>query len=246
MPDNQNIFYSSISKYYSDIFPYNAMQLKFVSNKLGNLSGKYILDIGCATGELGFHLATNGADVIGIDLNADLLSQAKENKIHSKLIFQQGNMLELEQDFATEKFDSVLCFGNTLVHLASEEQVLEMLKATQAVLKPGGQLLLQILNYDYIIEEQVSELPLIDTERIQFVRKYKFVEGSKSIRFQTDLKIKAEETTVSNDTALLALRSVDLVPLLEKAGFKNIELYANFKQDVFGGKHIPLVVSCQK
>lgn len=222
------------------------MQKKFVANKLNSLLGKHILDIGCASGELGFQLATNGADVIGIDLNEDLLSQAKEKKVHNKLTFQQGNMLELEQDFSAEKFDSVLCFGNTLVHLESEEQVMQMLKATQAVLKLGGQLLLQILNYDYIINDQVSELPLIDTERIQFIRKYKFVEGSKSIRFQTDLRIKAEEITVSNDTALLALRSSDLVQLLENAGFKNIQLYSNFKQDVFGGEHIPLVLSCLK
>ena len=54
MHDSQNIFYTSISKYYSEIFPFNPMQLKFVKNKLGELQGKHILDIGCATGELAF------------------------------------------------------------------------------------------------------------------------------------------------------------------------------------------------
>lgn len=246
MSDKQNQFYTSISKHYSEIFPYNPIQLQFVKTKLGDLMGNLILDIGCATGELAFQLAQNEATVTGIDLNEDLLNQAKQNKKHASLLFQKGNMLELETDFDNSEFDAVLCFGNTLVHLENEAQVLQMLKSVFSVLKPGGQLLLQILNYDYIVGEQVSELPIIDTDNIKFIRKYKFSEGSKSIRFQTDLEIKAEQKTVSNDTALLALKSDELVQLLETAGFSTIQFYANFKQAAFGGKHIPLVVSCQK
>lgn len=221
------------------------MQLNFVADKLGNLNGKQILDIGCATGELAFQLANKGANVIGIDLNEDLLSQ-KENKVHQMLTFQHGNMLELDNDFEAEQFDTILCFGNTLVHLDSKELVAEMLKATKAVLKPGGQFLLQILNYDYILGEQVSELPLIETENIKFIRKYKFRDDSSIIKFQTDLEIKAEDKTVSNETLLLALKSEELKQHLSEAGFKNIQLFANFKQAAFGGKHIPLVLSCEK
>ena len=94
MKDKQNEFYSSISKYYSEIFPYKPMQLQFVKNRVGELAGKQILDIGCATGELAFQLAVDGAEVTGIDLNEDLLNQAKDAKVHPNLQFQIGNMLE--------------------------------------------------------------------------------------------------------------------------------------------------------
>ena len=40
MKDEQNQFYTSISKYYSEIFPYNPMQLQFVRNIVGKLNGK--------------------------------------------------------------------------------------------------------------------------------------------------------------------------------------------------------------
>lgn len=260
MTDNQNRFYTSISKYYSEIFPFKPMQLSFVKEKLGDLKAKQILDIGCATGELAYQLAKSGAKVIGIDLNEDLLNQAMgckgfqsvdSVKCESEFAtpnprFQYGNMLELQADFQTEQFDAVLCFGNTLVHLQSKELILEMLKAAKAVLEPGGQLLLQILNYDYIVSEQVAELPIIETENIKFVRKYQFPKNSDTVLFQTDLEIKADEISVSNETTLLALKSDELIQLLEKAGFKNIQLYANFKQAAFGGKHLPLVVSCEK
>lgn len=246
MKDEQNQFYTSISKYYSEIFPYNPMQLQFVKNGVGDLNKKQILDIGCATGELAFRIAENCADVIGIDLNEDLLRQAKRDKIHSRLKFQTGNMIELENDFQPHQFDAVLCFGNTLVHLPTTDLIGKMLKGVFSVLKPGGKFLMQILNYDYILEDQVTELPLIETDNIKFVRKYKIEKNSPLIRFQTDLHIKKEDKIISNETSLLVLKSAELTHLLKSAGFKEIELFSNFKKDSFGGKHLPLVISAVK
>lgn len=221
------------------------MQVKFVENKLGELSGKEILDIGCATGELAFNLSDKGAKVIGIDLNEDLLNQAKSNKVKAGLQFQVGDMLELKNDFQQNQFDSVLCFGNTLVHLQSVDLIEKMLRGVKSVLKPGGQFLMQILNYDYILNEKVSELPLIETENIRFIRNYKFNVKSSLIGFQTDLHLKKEGQIVSNETSLFAIRSLDLLDILGKCGFKNIELYSDFKQSPFGGNHIPLVLKAE-
>ena len=258
MNDTQNQFYSSISKYYSEIFPYQAMQLKFVKNVAGDLAGKQILDIGCATGELAFQLANEYAKVTAIDLNENLLAQAikrcgllsaaneKHKPEFALPIFQIGNMLELETDFQEKQFDTVLCFGNTLVHLPSIDLMRQMLKGVFTVLKTNGRFLLQILNYDYILSESVTELPVIDSENIRFVRKYIIDDKRQLIRFQTQLEIKKEEHTVNNETLLFALKSADLFELLEKTGFKEIKLYSNFKQEPFGGKHLPLVLSALK
>jgi glycine/sarcosine N-methyltransferase len=242
MKDEQNNFYTSISKYYSEIFPYNPVQLKFVKNSVGLLKNKHVLDIGCATGELAFNLAKDGAIVTGIDLNEDLLNQAKNNKQLPNLQFQIGNMLELESDFQKEQFDAILCFGNTLVHLSTIELIQQMLNGVKAVLKPGGLFLMQILNYDYILKEKVSALPLIETNNIKFIRKYKFNVNSPLIRFQTDLYLKNEEQNVSNETSLFGLKSSVLFDMLANSGFRKIELYSNFKQSAFGGNHIPLIL----
>ncbi len=61
MKDKQNEFYSSISKYYAEIFPFQMVQLQFVKSRAGEPAGKQLLDIGCATGELAIQLAKNGA-----------------------------------------------------------------------------------------------------------------------------------------------------------------------------------------
>jgi hypothetical protein len=118
-----------------------------------------------------------------------------------------------------------------------------MLEGVYSVLKPGGQLLLQILNYDYILKEKVSQLPLVETENIRFIRKYQFEENSPIIRFQTDLVVKKEGKTIVNETPLLALTSQELTKLLNDAGFSDIEMFSNFKQEPFGGNHLPLVAT---
>ncbi len=218
------------------------MQLQFVKNNIGSLSEKQILDIGCATGELAFNLAKEGAKVTGIDLNEDLLKQAINTNKHSNLQFQTGNMVDLETDFQAQQFDAVLCFGNTLVHLPTVELIQQMIKGVKSVLKPGGLFLMQILNYDYILKKQLSELPLIETENIRFIRNYKFNVNSPILHFQTNLHIKKDKLIVSNETSLLALQSSALTSLVKKSGFKKIELYSNFKQSPFGGSHIPLIL----
>jgi glycine/sarcosine N-methyltransferase len=242
MKDAQNEFYSSISNYYSDIFPYNPAQLEFVSRNSGGLSGKRILDIGCATGELSYQLAGAGAEVAGIDLNEDLLAQAQSNKAHQRVTFQNMNMLDVKDAFQNGEFDVVLCFGNTLVHLTSEELIRKLFYGIKHILKPGGLLLLQILNYDYILSEKVSELPVIENENIRFVRNYIFKEDSPLIGFKTGLHLKNENKVVYNETPLLALSSQALEDLLEEAGFINSSMFGNFKEEPFGGKHLPLVV----
>lgn len=258
MKDKQNKFYSSISKYYSEIFPYNPLQLQFVKSRVGELQGKQILDIGCASGELAFQLAKNGAKALGIDLNKELLNQAigcsgfqsadssvPESEFASPK-FQFGNMLELENDFQSNQFDAVLCFGNTLVHLETFDLIQQMLHGVFYVLKPRGQFLSQILNYDYILNEPVTELPIIETDSIRFVRKYNFEKNNPLISFQTELFLKKENEIITNETKLLALKSDELKDILGKVGFSMIEIYSNFKQEPFGGKHLPLVISCKK
>jgi 2-polyprenyl-3-methyl-5-hydroxy-6-metoxy-1,4-benzoquinol methylase len=231
MKDPQNEFYSSISSHYSEIFPYKPAQLQFVKKQPGQIKGAKILDIGCATGELSYHLAEQGAEVTGIDLNPDLIAQAKKSKKHSGLHFQVGDMLKLTTDFPPESFDAALCFGNTLVHLLSIERIREMLEGTNRILKPDGKFLLQILNYDYILDEQVTELPLIETDNIRFVRNYHFEKDNPVVTFQTELILKKEGKSVRNETSLLALRSEELKKYSAKQASKTLSFLPILKKN---------------
>ena len=113
----QDRFYSSIAEYYSEIFPNNPSQVAFTEREMGSLQGKHILDVGCASGELAYYMAEMGAQVTAIDLNKSLLAKAKLERPHDRITYLWANMLHIARLFGRAKFDGVVCYGNTLVHL---------------------------------------------------------------------------------------------------------------------------------
>jgi 2-polyprenyl-3-methyl-5-hydroxy-6-metoxy-1,4-benzoquinol methylase len=239
-------FYGSIAGYYRSIFPQNPAQLKCIEEAAGSLEGKSILDVGCGTGELAAGLAEKGALVTGIDLNDALLSQARSTRSHDRILYRKANMLHIARLFGRNKFDLVVCLGNTLVHLLNPMQMRDFFSGVRTVLKPGGVLILQMLNYDYIFKEKINVLPLIEREEVKFERTYEFIEGSREIRFITRLTVKSTGEVIENKTDLLGIGSNDLLQLMDIAGMQEIELFGDFDKRPFSGAHLPLVVFSRK
>ncbi|KOH46119.1 class I SAM-dependent methyltransferase [Sunxiuqinia dokdonensis] len=247
MKIDQEIFYSAIAKYYNQIFPLNEKQLEFVKSSLVGLDGKKILDIGCSTGQLAKKLAGLGGQVTGLDLNEKMIALAQKENHFPDLQFVVGNMLEADSYCEESSLDAVLCFGNTLVHLDSIDEIGRFFKVVAKLLKPGGKFLVQMLNYDYILDQQVDELPLIDGPKISFIRKYDLPEGENDkIIFNTELVIKSTRESLFHASRLLPLRKNDLHSLLQHFGFERIKYYANFDKKPFGGHHLPLVLSAER
>lgn len=247
MKIGQEIFYSSIAKYYNQVFPLNEKQLKFVKSNLQTFVNKKILDIGCSTGQLAQKLASKGCQVTGIDLNQDMIDIANNDIQVPGLNFMQANMLELESIFSKNSQDTILCFGNTLVHLDSIEEIALFFTSAAKLLKPGSKLLLQILNYDLILDERITELPLIDGPKVSFIRKYDLPEqAGDKITFNTELVIKSSRESLFHASRLLPLRKKELHQLLEHCGFGRIRYFANFDKNTYDNNHLPLVVSAER
>lgn len=242
----QDKFYSSIAAYYSEIFPFNPSQITLMEEMMGNLQGKTILDVGCASGELAFHLAQLGAKVTAIDLNKSLLAAAKEKRSHENVNYMWANMLHIARLFGRAKFDGVVCFGNTLVHLMNPMQMRDFFSGVLTVLKPGGKFMLQILNYDKIFAERPDNLPLIETPALRFERNYVYEQGTREINFLTSLTLKQTGEVIDNQTELLGLGSADLTLLMDVAGLKEITLYGGFDGSQFTKDTLPLVISASK
>ena len=239
----QNRFYSSVAGYFDEIFPLNPKQLDFIAAELGSLDDVYFLDIGCSTGKLANELCRRGALGVGIDLNEDMIREARHRYSSASLNFRKLDMLQIDRAFPDHYFDAVICFGNTLVHLNSGTEVRKFLTHTSTLLKPGGKLLLQILNYDYILDRQISELPLIETGHVRFTRKYLLPEtGQSKILFRTVLTDKLSLETLENEIFLLPIRKKELEKMLLMAGFGPSSFYAGFAREPYSGPHLPLVV----
>jgi len=97
-----------------------------------------ILEIGCGNGTLAAALAEQGAQVTAIDVNKNLLEDAKIRcEIYGLNVdFYLLNASELVQHLSNEVFDIIL-FGASLEHMTIEERLTSM-KSTYAMLPSGG------------------------------------------------------------------------------------------------------------
>jgi len=235
-------FYTSISKHYDYIFPYSPTQVKLVKHILPTI-GTRILDIGCGTGSLSRGLANAGYIVEAIDYDEKMVEQArnKYNSIH----FQQMNMLDIDKYYKASDFDSIVTFGNTLVHLLKNEEIENFLASAYKILKKDGLLAIQILNYQNVVENEISSLPLIENEEIKFERNYTF-RTDNLINFTTRLTVKKDNQTIDNTILLNPIYHNTLKELIQKAGFYDINTYGNFKMEELKENSIPLIIVGRK
>lgn len=241
-------FYQSISSFYNDIFPYNPVQLPFTKSSFKDIQSSSLLDIGCGTGNLSHQLAKEFNKVTAIDLDEDMLKVARKNMPSecNNLTFATLNMLDIAEEFKNESFDGVLCYGNTLVHLPDSEMITQFLQNVNKVLKTGGKLLMQIINYDRIYNKQVNGLPTIENDTISFVRNYHYDSEFKSLQFETILTNKSTNETITNSIPLFPIRKDMLSLLLQSEGFGQIKFYGNFKKEALNENSIPLVIEAKK
>jgi len=240
-------FYSSIATYYRYIFPFNPDQINFLRGVLP-FNGARILDVGCATGELAFALTRFGFPVWAIDSDAEMIELAIHSKPEDTLfpVFEQLDMRKMAEHFPESYFDTAICFGNTLVHLLTEDDLRAFFQETYKILAPEGKLGIQILNYEHIVDQHIDSLPIIENEQVRFVRNYRFHPGSNLIDFNTKLTDKQSGKEINNSVSLFALRKSRLQEMLADAGFENPDFYGNFNGSPLTETSMPLIVTCQK
>jgi len=241
------MFYTSIAPHYQYIFPFNPVKIEFLKHVLP-YNGARVLDVGCATGDLAFALTHFGFPTWAFDFDEQMVQIAQKTKSEEAMfpVFEQLDMRQIDERFPEAYFDTVICFGNTLVHLLSDDDIRKFFHSAFKVLSPEGKLTIQILNYQHILESQVKSLPLIDNEHIRFERNFEFSDKSGLIDFNTKLTVKSTGQEMINSTKLYAIRQNKLQELLEEAGFTFIEFFGSFNRETLTASSLPLVLSCRK
>jgi SAM-dependent methyltransferase len=116
----------------------------------GTIGG--ILDVGCGTGAHAIALAAAGHRVVGLDLSAAMLEQAKaaEARSHERHPARPVEWVQGDVGDATvlpaRWYRGVLALGNVLLAFGNEKAVQDGLEAMVRSVAPGGMLVLQYLN----------------------------------------------------------------------------------------------------
>lgn len=235
-------FYKSIAPWYDYIFPTSPMQLKFINSKIGDLDNKKIVDVGCGTGNLSILLGEANAITTGLELDSKMVEKAKEKSSTLKNIsIVEDNMLNISSLFEPNSIDGVICFGNTLVHLLNDDDILSFLSQCKTILKNNGKLLIQIINYDFILDNKLNGLPTIENDKITFVRDYESREDG-LVNFNTKLTVKESGETIENSVALYPARKKELTELIEKSGMEATAFYSAFDGKEYSKTSLPLII----
>lgn len=218
-------FYYDLSSYYDDIFPVKAAMKEFI---LASLLPKRVLNVGCATGNLERAIEYSGDyELTGLDLEPAMIRKAHAMLSEESTVrFKVGNMLELQFLFPQAYFDNLLCLGNTLPHLSSIEEMAQFLESAKEVLSNTSRIVLQIMNYDRILQSGTMSFPLLSTRRIEFKRSYE--PAGEKVLFNTEIKELATDEIFRNSVLLYPLRREELTQLLESAGFTNLKWFGAY------------------
>jgi trans-aconitate methyltransferase len=97
--------------------------------------GERILDLGCGTGQLVGAIAQTGAHVVGLDVSAEMLAQARTN--FPNVEFIQGDASNF---VLSEPVDAI--FSNAALHWVSDDDGVG--RSVARALKPGGRFVAEL------------------------------------------------------------------------------------------------------
>lgn len=116
----------------------DALETELILELLGPVAGLKLLDVGCGDGVFALELARRGANVTGLNANADVVTAARKRAEaeSAKLNFVEGAADRLPFDDAA--FDGIVAVTVLCFVPDAEGAVTEMAR----VLKPGGRLVI--------------------------------------------------------------------------------------------------------
>lgn len=238
-------FYKSIAPFYDHIFPLNYDQVGFVLDLVKDVENASILDVGCGTGSLTLALSKVCKSITGIDVDDEMLALAENKKFSENILFENCNMLAVSDKFERKAFNGIICFGNTLVHLNNNEEIEGFVKNCKLLLSEGGKLLIQIINYNRILDEGIASLPTIENDYVKFERHYDYLPEYNEIIFTTELLIKQTCTIVESKQQLYPLRQQELTDILKRNGFNINGEYGSFKKEELKLNSIPFIIEAE-
>ncbi len=206
----------------------------FLKKTLLENNSKKIFDAGLGDGCDSIYLLKEGFDVLSNELDFGFIRKAHENarKENVKLDVVSFNWLELDRHLQENSFDAVLCTGNSITYLFTEQEQLNALRQFRRLLNENGLLIVDERNYQYFLDKKNEIL------KGKFNYSGKYVYSGDNVHAYpveiTDKKVIMEYfDSINGNKAHLDLypfKRNELFNLLKKAGFKNIKQFSDYKK----------------
>lgn len=148
--------------------PHHAREVAAIIDRFNPRS---VLDAGCATGLTTKLFAEKGVRAVGLDRSKAILKQAKLKYGDRGLpiSFRYGMFEKLPKSMS-RSCDLVVCLANSISGVGSLANLTKSLRGFREVLKPGGTLVLQMLNYAAVKEGVAMPIKATEHDGVVYAR----------------------------------------------------------------------------
>ena len=198
---------------------------KFFIDKLRNL-GKYnILDVATGTGFHSVQLIEAQFDVTSVDGSAQMLVKAFENAKDQGHLMRtvHSDWRSLSRDLQEQRYDAILCLGNSFTFLHEENDRRKALAEFYSVLKHDGVLIIDHRNYDEILDSEFKSKHNVYCGKNVSAHPVYVDEGLARFEY-------AYQDGEKYHLNMFPLRRNYFCDLINDAGFQKIETFGDFKE----------------
>jgi len=197
----------------------------FFIDKLKERGCRQVLDVATGTGFHSVRLLEAGFEVVSADGSAEMLSKAFANARARGHILRtvQADWRWLNRD-VHQKFDAIICLGNSFTHLFNENDRRKALAEFYAALRHNGVLILDQRNYDALLDDGFSSTHAYSYCGTDVSVKPVHVDDGLS-RFE--YRFSDGESFCLN---MYPLRKDYTKRLMREVGFQHIETFGDFQQ----------------
>jgi trans-aconitate methyltransferase len=238
--------YKKLAPYFDSVFSLAEyeQEVAFLVDFVGRNSLHYsLLDVGCGTGEHLKLLAPSFQFLQGIDLNSEVLTEAR--KKNPKVIFECASMSQFQLNRC---FDVVTCFNGVFNYNLDDRAAVETLLACKKHMHPGG--ILMVVLYSPKNEEKKVSLHMgkkDDGGEIVKINQFSFnpvtnLETSAFVVFTKSAAGEIDFTTELNHQYKI-YPTEKFTQLCQAVGFKSVEFFDGFtKRPVHNDTLTPVAI----
>ena len=215
-----------------------------------------VLDLCCGQGRHSIALAKTGLRVTGVDLSEEMLNIATRDAENAGLLtrsdvdagglaFRKADMRQLPDEFESQ-FDAIINMFSSFGYLESESDDQQVLHQAAKVLKPGGKLLMDLLNREWVIINN-EEYDWHEHDDGRIVLEHRDLDLAKSINHLTYTEILPDGTRrVMSELNMRLYTLTELNKMLNTAGLTLQSVHGGFQGEDYTVNTRRMIVVAEK
>lgn len=207
--------------------------IKRITAHLELPAGARVLDAACGKGRHSLTLHQLGFETTGVDISPESIREAKAAET-AGLHFEVGDIRDV---YKPAYFDVVFNLFSSFGYFDSNEEDIRVLKAFNQSLKPGGLLVLDYMNSEFIIKTLVPR-EIIERQDVQFHISRR-VEGG---FIKKNIQFLAPDGNHEYEEKLKVINQFHFEKMLERAGFTLLQRFGDYALSPFVSSRSPRLI----